>query len=511
MTDRNGLQMSNALKTLCVLICLILPALYFAVGDRPISKIQEVRIAETSREMVVSGDWVVPRYNGELRLQKPPLPYWLTATSFELSGVNAMAARMPAVLFSLLTAILMFIWVRRASSLKAAANVVLVLVASYIGVRYGRSGEADVPLMFFITLATFFGYQILQGNATRLQVVLFYVGLGLGFLTKGPAGIAIPLLTVFLSALLTKRLQTVKALWSFAGLLLFLLFALGWYMWILWRMPDIAQHLFNKQVDETFIAGTHAKPVWWYLAHAFEFYAPWGFLLVPAGLWAYKHRPLPAILQFALIWLGVVFVLLTFTVNKQMQYALLFAPPIAIFIGHYLESANAGFAKVNRVLFYLFCVALLGFLVFLWRKHAALDARCFWLLGIAFFPLVFKRLLKAESPSYPILFVAAMTSGIYVCSELYLANEAKKYDVPSLMAQIKDLPDIYQAKPGDGAVSYYAGRVVQPLDEAAILALLAKQQEVLVVAKDAPEVQGVAAEASQTVGQLSLWKLKSQP
>jgi 4-amino-4-deoxy-L-arabinose transferase-like glycosyltransferase len=495
---------------------LILPALYFAVGDRPISKIQEVRIAETSREMVVSGDWIVPRYNGELRLQKPPLPYWLTAASYKLSGVNAMAARVPAVLFSLLTAILMFIWISRTSSLKTAANVVLVLVASYIGVRYGRSGEADVPLMFFITLAAFYSYQILQGNATRLQVVLFYVGLGLGFLTKGPAGVAIPLLTVFLSALLTKRFQTMKALWSFAGLLLFLLLALGWYGWILWRMPDIAQHFFNKQVDDTFIAGTHAKPVWWYLAHAFEFYAPWGFLLIPAGFWAYKHRPLPAIVQFALIWLGVVFVLLTFTVNKQMQYALLFAPPIAIFIGHYLESASAmfaisRFAKVNRVLFYLFCAALLGFLVFLWRKHVTLDARGFWLLGIAFFPLAFKRLLKAESPSYPILFVAAMTSSVYVCSELYVANEAEKSDVPSLMAQIKDLPDIYQAKPGDGAVSYYAGRIVQPLDEAAILVLLAKQQEVLVVAKEAPEVQGVAAEASQTVGQLSLWKLKSRP
>jgi 4-amino-4-deoxy-L-arabinose transferase-like glycosyltransferase len=461
--------------------------------------------------MVVSGDWIVPRYNGELRLQKPPLPYWLTAASYKLSGVNAMAARVPSVLFSLLTAILMFIWINRTSGLKTAANTALVLVASYIGVRYGRSGEADVTLMFFITLATFFGYQILQGNVRRWQVLLFYAGLGLGFFTKGPAGIAIPLLTVFFSAWLMKRLQTMKALRSFAGLLLFVLLAFGWYGWILWRMPDIAQHFFNKQVDETFIAGTHAKPVWWYLAHAFEFYAPWGFLLIPAGFWAYKHRPLPAIVQFALVWLGIVFVLLTFTVNKQMQYALLFAPPIAIFIGHYLESASAGFEKVNRVLFYLFCVAMLGFLVFLWHKHTALDARGFWLIGIAFFPLVFKRLLKAELPSYPMLFVAAMTSGIYVCSELYVANEAEKSDAPSLMAQIKDLPDIYQAKPGDGAVSYYAGRVVQPLDEAAVLALLAKQQEVLVVAKEAPKVQGVAAEASRTVGQLSLWKLKSRP
>jgi 4-amino-4-deoxy-L-arabinose transferase-like glycosyltransferase len=45
----------------------------FGSAERAIDKIQEARIAETSREMVVDKDWLVPHYNGELRLQKPPL------------------------------------------------------------------------------------------------------------------------------------------------------------------------------------------------------------------------------------------------------------------------------------------------------------------------------------------------------------------------------------------------------------------------------------------------------
>ena len=81
-------EMMNSLKSLLVLAALILPALLINLGDRPIYKIQEVRIAETAREMLASGDWVVPRYNGELRLQKPPLPYWLTAASYRLAGVR---------------------------------------------------------------------------------------------------------------------------------------------------------------------------------------------------------------------------------------------------------------------------------------------------------------------------------------------------------------------------------------------------------------------------------------
>lgn len=43
--------------------------------------------------------------------------------------------------------------------------------------------------------------------------------------------------------------------------------------------------------------------------------------------------------------------LLTLTVNKQMQYALLLAPPVAIILGHYLAAAQGGLARVNRFLF----------------------------------------------------------------------------------------------------------------------------------------------------------------
>lgn len=91
--------MKPSIKILLVLLALLLPALLLGLADRPVYKIQEVRIAETAREMLASGDWVVPRYNGELRLQKPPLPYWITAGSYQLLGVSAFSTRLPAVLF----------------------------------------------------------------------------------------------------------------------------------------------------------------------------------------------------------------------------------------------------------------------------------------------------------------------------------------------------------------------------------------------------------------------------
>ncbi len=505
--------MKNNVKTLLVLLLLLLPALYYGLGARPVYKIQEVRIAETAREMIASGDWLVPRYNGELRLQKPPLPYWLTAISYRVLGIDEKAVRLPAVLFGMLAALLLFAWVRRASGLEVAANTALVLVTSYIGLRYFRSGEADAPLLFFISAACLLGYRMLQGGATQAQLLLFYAALGLGFFTKGPAAIAIPVLTLILYAWMEKRTASLKSCLHPLGLVLFVLLAFGWYAWIVWSMPDAAQHFVGKQVDETFVSGTHAKPAWWYLAHMLEFYMPWSFLLIPAGIWAYKHRPLPAPVRFSLVWLAVVFVLLTFTVNKQMQYALLFAPPIAILLGHYLQAATGGFARCNRILFWLACLAFLGMLGYAWHKHAAAGLLSFagpllllvplLLLG----PLLAKKLMATQAPAYPVLLVAGLMAVGYLYAEQNLSSEPQKTGVQALMTEASRYEPLYQAAPGDGSVSYYAGRVVLAIKDENLAQLLAIQPEIWLVAKEMPTAQDILIEPRHREGDVTLWKL----
>ena len=71
----------------------------FAALDKPsTTRTQEARVLETAREMLGAPleRWMVPHVNGHLRLQKPPLAYWLTAASQHLWGVNEAASRMPA-------------------------------------------------------------------------------------------------------------------------------------------------------------------------------------------------------------------------------------------------------------------------------------------------------------------------------------------------------------------------------------------------------------------------------
>jgi 4-amino-4-deoxy-L-arabinose transferase-like glycosyltransferase len=511
--------MPNALKTWLVLLALLLPAFLLGLGERPVYKIQEVRIAETAREMLASGDWVVPRYNGDLRLQKPPLPYWLTATSYKVGGVNETTTRLPAVLFGLLSALMIWNWVRRESGFKIATNSMLVLAASYIGLRYFRSGEADAMLLFFISAACMLGCDMLQGRHDAWRRLLFGLVLGLGFLSKGPAALAIPLLSLLAMAVIeirAERLQpTAKQFFSLPGVTLLLVAAFGWYVWIIWQLPDVAQQFFGKQLDETFVSGSHAKPVWWYFAHLFEFFAPWGVLLIPAGWMAYRQRGsgvMPLLVRFAWIWLAVVFVLLTATVNKQMQYALLFAPPIAIIIGHYLALAEGGFARANGILFWIFCVAALAGIAVVLRKSSDVSHAWVW-LALPVVPLMLQRLLRVNELSAPVLLVAGVTAMSYLYGEAYLSKEPRKVAAQAMMVEAAKYAPLYQPRTqlNDGALSFYAGRVVPPVDAAEIPALLLQQPEIWLVGEEIPNLADARVQIVAQVDDLKLCRLQRKP
>ena len=508
--------MSSTLKIALIVLLLLLPTLLYNLGGRPVSKIQEVRIAETAREMLVSGDWLVPRYNGELRLQKPPLPYWLTAASYKVFGVNATAVRLPAVLFGLLTSALLFAWLRREAGTTVAANTILVLAASYIGIRYFRSGEADAMLMFFICAASILGYHMQQYGKNQRYQLLFGLALGLGFLTKGPAALAIPLLSLLTMSVWNREPRKFLANFSLPGLLLLLVSAGTWYAWIFWQLPDAANLFFGRQIDQTFISGTHAQPFWWYLAHFFEFFMPWGFFLIPAGWWSYRQSRqtgLPPYARFAWVWLATVYVLLSLTVNKQMQYALLLAPPLALVTGYYLANADGGFARVNKIMFFIFILAAVAGVAHIFARTSN-SASVLALLALLAGSLLLKRLWKVEAPTYPMLLVAAATAFAYLYSEYHFAKEPRKTATQMMVAKVDASQPLYQLHIGtrldDGALSFYAGRVVAPVRAEELPALLQQTPQIWLVAAEAPQLPAASVLLEAEADDLKLYKLQAR-
>src|ERR1041385_8762750 len=71
----------------------------------PLIDRDEPRFAEASREMIQRGDYVVPYFNNQLRLDKPPLTYWAQTVSYRMFGQNDFAARLPSAVAAALLAI----------------------------------------------------------------------------------------------------------------------------------------------------------------------------------------------------------------------------------------------------------------------------------------------------------------------------------------------------------------------------------------------------------------------
>jgi 4-amino-4-deoxy-L-arabinose transferase-like glycosyltransferase len=221
----------------------------------PLVDRDEPRFAEASREMIQRGNYVVPYFNNQLRLDKPPLTYWAQVASYEIFGENDFAARFPSAIAAALTAILLFVWGRREGGEKLGWLAAIIFTLSLQTFIHAKAAVADMWLVLFVTLASWAGYELLQRptpNAQRPTLnqgeavsrppwaiwkspfLVFYLSLAFGFLAKGPIAWT-PLLTVAVLIIYTQDLQAVRHL-KFAGGILLTLAVIA-----LWGAPALIQ------------------------------------------------------------------------------------------------------------------------------------------------------------------------------------------------------------------------------------------------------------------------------
>jgi 4-amino-4-deoxy-L-arabinose transferase-like glycosyltransferase len=156
----------------------------------PLTDRDEARFGEASREMIQRGDYVVPWFNGAWRFDKPVLIYWCQIASYRLLGDNDFAARLPSVLFTTATALLLVRWGRKISGDNKTGFLAGAMFATclHVAIVVGRIATADMAMIFFSTFAAWSGWELTRPeNPSRKKWwCFFYVALALGFLAKGP-------------------------------------------------------------------------------------------------------------------------------------------------------------------------------------------------------------------------------------------------------------------------------------------------------------------------------------
>jgi len=326
-------------QALVLLALLALSGLLFflGLGDMGLTDRDEGRNAEAGREMFESGDRLTPTFNYELRVAKPVFLYWLMDLSYRLFGVNEFAARFPSALFGVALIVLQYFFLAYVRDQQIALFGALMLLLNVEILALGRMALTDSVLIFFTTASLYgFWLGVHEEGPARRWIWVFYIGMALATLTKGPVGFVVPLIAASLYLTWARRWQNY---WRnglpLAGALVFLLLALPWY---------IAMFMVH---GETYASGAKANTIgrflnpmeghhftiFFYIPVLFLGFFPWsGFL--PITLYQtlrdwYQvrrsaHQPDPArtsdLELFAALWVIGVFVFFTISSTRLPHY-----------------------------------------------------------------------------------------------------------------------------------------------------------------------------------------------
>jgi 4-amino-4-deoxy-L-arabinose transferase len=322
------------MKSVGLLIGIFLFLYIIPLGVRPLIAPDETRYAEISREMIASGDWIVPRLDGVRYFEKPVLGYWLNAGAIRLFGENGFAARLPSALSVGFAALLLGFWARRFTAHRMAGPLtVAVFLLSFEVFVLGVFCVLDSLFSCFVMGSILFFYLAYESRS-RWALIVSGVFCGLAFLTKGPLGVVLPAIVLLPFVLWEHRFRTtLKIIWL--PCVSALLVALPWCVAIHRREPDFWHYFFWVEHIERFLKprpGQHAQAVWYYVPVLLAGAMPWTPLAgtIIQGL---RHIGLrnPRV-RLALCWLIVPFAFFTLSSGKLGTYILVCFPPLAFLI-----------------------------------------------------------------------------------------------------------------------------------------------------------------------------------
>lgn len=333
--------MRRALLSACLLGIMVL--WFAALALRPLFNPDEGRYAEIPREMLATGDWVIPHLNGLAYIEKPPLQYWATAAAFRVFGESPWAARLYATLCAF-ASLCVVGWTARTLWGSAAAGQAVLLTGSmllFLGLAHVLT--LDMSLSFWMTagLCAFLltQHHARQGHASKARQAMLaaWTCVALGVLTKGLVAAVIPAAVLILYTVLGRDASPWRHLQWLPGLGLFLLIVLPWHVLAQRRLPDFFQFYIVREHFARF-----ATPVadrqepWWFFVVVFLLGTmPWSIAGVRALATGWRDRSEPGFDARTFLKIWVLFILLFFSLSdsKLIPYILPAVPALGLLLG----------------------------------------------------------------------------------------------------------------------------------------------------------------------------------
>lgn len=320
----------------------VLLFLYY-VGARDFWPTDEDEYAQISREMLRSGNWLLPTANGEAWTIKPPLLNWLIAlVSIPFGDVTEFRARVFSSLGAIGCCMLVWFLGKRVFTPRAGIIAALVLGTSVLFIQQGRWAQTYMLSAFFASLAIVCFYWGYMEPARRgFAYMTMYVATGLGVLTMGPVNLAMPGLVGLVFLIAMRDLGHIKDMMLVRGVLIFAAIAAPWYLMMAGQEAYSSDLLVKTNVTRFLNAWTHSQPWYYYLRDLIWSFAPWSLFLPGALILAFSKRSLEHRLgiAMALVWFLSLLAFFSIADGKRPQYLLTAYPAMALLVSYLLDRA----------------------------------------------------------------------------------------------------------------------------------------------------------------------------
>ena len=322
---------------------LVVLFLFAGLGQVPLFDKDEGAFSEASREMLVSGDYIMTYLNGEPRYDKPVLIYWLQVASMKVFGVNEFAVRFPSAVAALVWFATVYRFALRMFGRETAIVALVCMVASLQVSTIAKAAIADSLLNACIAVALFALWDAVQENKNGARYIA-WIAMAVGFLTKGPLAFMIPLATVILFGLWERRFREVAArTFHWKPIVVFLCLAIPWYIA---AYIDQGQDLLDAYYDQTI--GRVMSPMEGHGGGGLVWSAYY-FFVVPLGVMPFtvpfvqtflglrKGQP-DSFTRFAVACFAFNFIFWTLSSTKLPHYAIYGYTPLIVLVANRIAS-----------------------------------------------------------------------------------------------------------------------------------------------------------------------------
>ncbi len=310
----------------------------------PLMDKTEARYAEMARIMAETDNWTTLQIDYGIPFwAKPPLSTWFSALSFQLFGVNEFTARLPYLLLSIIVLLLVGKYAQRKGLDFFIPALILLTIPEFL-IHLGVV-STDTALAFCVTLVMLSFWEAIKNKHNYIWKYLFFIGLGLGLLAKGPIIFILTGPPILIWCILFKEYRVLlKSFPWFLGILIIGLIAAPWYYLAEQKTPGFFDYFIIGEHFKRFLSSDwqgdkygfpKSQPLGMIWIFLILFALPWIQILI-VKLWKNKGKLFKnKWIAFLLLWL--LWTPLFFTVSKSLihPYIMPVMVPVALLITYW--------------------------------------------------------------------------------------------------------------------------------------------------------------------------------